>query len=210
MAKYRIKALALRIAIFWDKLRGLDFLPVVQAQQVGLDPKIVFHSSPSGNRYLRAVLSKLHITSKDSIVDIGCGKGSAMRTMLKFPFFRVDGIELSESIFSTALVNFQRLGVSNSKVFHVDATAFAYYGDYNFVYMYNPFPAEIMSRVMELLTASIKSTDREIILIYNNPTCDITVMGGGCFAKLVTHPGAHDNIIAVYSSIGRKSLRLRE
>ncbi len=38
----------------------------------------------SGKKYLINLLNDIDITSKDSIIDIGYGKGSAMRTMLKF------------------------------------------------------------------------------------------------------------------------------
>jgi cyclopropane fatty-acyl-phospholipid synthase-like methyltransferase len=50
-------------------------------------------------------LNDLNITANDSIIDIGCGKGSAMLSMLGFPFARVDGVELSQQIGSIAIRN---------------------------------------------------------------------------------------------------------
>lgn len=111
--------LALRSRILLDKFRGLDFLTVILPEDVGLDPKQAYHSSPSGNKYLVNVLNDINISSQDSIIDIGCGKGSAMRMMLKFPFARVHGIELSEHIAAIAVNNFKRLNRSRGRVFFV-------------------------------------------------------------------------------------------
>jgi len=55
-----------------ERLAGVDFLTVLQAEDVGLDPNNANRSSASGNKWLRNVLKHLSICSEDSIVDIGC------------------------------------------------------------------------------------------------------------------------------------------
>jgi len=78
-----------------DKFNKLDFTTVCEPEELGYNPKIVKRSAPSGDRFLVNMLSDFNITNQDSILDIGCGKGSAIRKMLQFPFAKVDGLELS-------------------------------------------------------------------------------------------------------------------
>jgi len=181
-----------------DRCRGLDFLTKVESAQGGLDPSRSFRSSPSGDRYLQYVLDNLRIKNGDRILDVGCGKGSAMRCMLRFPFSQVDGIELSSTIAAIAEKNFARLGSQRTHVFAVDAVEFPDYGNYEFIYFYNPFPSFVMSAVMRSIAASVMNR-KEIALIYNNPTCHDVVAHAG-FQLLHTFPDRWGNGIAIYSS----------
>ncbi|PDV99212.1 hypothetical protein A9Q02_22285 [Candidatus Chloroploca asiatica] len=194
--------------IFADRLRGLDFLTAVRAEDAGLDPTYAFRSSPSGNKYLRRILTDLKITSKDAILDIGCGKGSAMRTMLAFPFVRVDGIELSEQLAAIATRNFKRLKAQRAHVFHGDASMFAGYDAYNIVYLYNPFPANVMQPVVQALMRSVHEAARELVIIYNNPTCHATVVAQGVFAQKGRYPDQWGNGIVLYSNRDGRESRL--
>ena len=89
-----------------DAILGLDFYSVVLPDEVGINPEISFRSSPSGDGYLHQLLKDLVILQDDAILDIRCGKGNALRTMLEFPFERIDGIELSSQIAKIACMNF--------------------------------------------------------------------------------------------------------
>lgn len=186
-----------RVTILMEKIHGLDFSIVTHADQLGLDPALAFRSSPSGNRYLGRVLANMHVGEGDRILDIGCGKGSAMRSMLAFPFGAVDGLELSPQLADVARRNFARLRTPRAAIFTDDATAFARYGDYNFFYMYNPFPASVMQPVLAALAAHHQS-DGERIIIYNNPTCHAQVVAAG-WTLMRTFPDQWGNGIGVYS-----------
>ncbi len=191
---------ARRARILLDSFRGLDFLTAVKPEEVGLDSASVRKSTPSGNRYLVKVLRGLSITAADSILDIGCGKGSAMRTMLKFPFARVDGLELSEPIAAVAARNFRKLKADRTRVFVGDASRFSGYDAYNVVYLYNPFPVSVMSRVVDALIQSIRRAERELVVIYNNAVCGDVVVGGGVFARMAVYPSEWGTGISVYSN----------
>jgi SAM-dependent methyltransferase len=185
-------------ALAIDRCCGLDFLPKIESAQVGLDPSRAFRYSPSGDHYLRRALTNLQIKSSDRILDIGCGKGSAMRCMLRFPFLQVDGIELSSTMAAIAEKNFARLHSTRAHVFAIDAADFADYGNYEFIYFYNPFPSFVMDAVMRSIAACVKD-QKETLLIYNNPTCHDVVANAG-FKLLHTFPDRWGNGIAIYSS----------
>ncbi len=152
-------------------LQGLDFTAMVDAAELGLDPARSYRSSPSGGSYLASVFRSLEITTDDAIIDVGCGKGSAMRTMLQFPFKRVDGIEIAERLARIGQKNFRKLQADRATIFNCDATTFTEYEAYSYVYFYNPFPAEVMVKVIRRLNIAMQKTGKNITIIYNNPVC---------------------------------------
>src|SRR3990167_1972630 len=99
MMPYRV---AYGLTVFVERLQGVYFVARVEPEVAGLHPATARRVSPSGNKYLRTVLDNLAISSNDAIIDVGCGKGSAMCIMLEFPFWRVAGIELSQRIVDIA------------------------------------------------------------------------------------------------------------
>lgn len=194
------RGLASKIRVLLERFRGLDFSTVTSPEDVGLDPMYAYKSSPSGNKYLVNVLNDFNITPQDSIIDIGCGRGSAMRTMLKFPFARVDGIELSEHIAAIAVRNFKRLNANRIRVFVCDASLFQNYDAYSIVYFYNPFPSSTISDVVDALIRSINRSERELVIIYSNAICHDLVVNRGYFQKIGVYPDEWGNGISIYSN----------
>jgi len=175
-----------------EVIRGVDFMRIIEAHEVGLDPALAVHSSPSGNRYLIRALEAMSITPADRILDIGCGKGSAMSVMLKLPFAAVDGVELSEEIASIARANFVALGVpaERCKVRAADATALRTELDgYSHFYMYNPFRSPIMKRVAANLSESLDRHPRSVSLLYNTPACRADIDATGRFEVVRSFEG---------------------
>jgi SAM-dependent methyltransferase len=195
-----LRNLHLTMTIVLEKLRGLDFSSTMEPEDAGLDPRTSYRSSPSGNRYLSDVLKHIAVTGNDSILDIGCGKGSAMRIMLKFPFARVDGVELSGRVADIAAKNFKKLNVKRARIFPGDASTFEHYDNYSMLYMYNPFPREIMVGVVGNLKRSIDKRDREVLIIYVNPECDDVIVDQGGFSRVGKFPADWGNEIYVYSN----------
>lgn len=178
---------------------GLDFSSIISSEEVGLDPRFFYRSSPSGGKYLFDILKRIDITEKDSIIDVGCGKGSAMRTMLKFSFGRVDGMEASEKIAESAVNNFKKLKEGRVKIFACDATDFDKYEECNFFYFYNPFPCQVMLRVIEKIKLASQNLDKEIFIIYNNPICHNVIVNNG-FNIISDFPDEWGNKIYLYSN----------
>jgi SAM-dependent methyltransferase len=202
--------LAEKRKLILDRLRGLDFITDLSVEDIGLDSKIAYGYSPSGKKYLKNLFLDFNITSKDSIIDIGCGKGSAMRTMLKFPFNRVDGIEFSDILSDIAIRNFKILNANWCRVFHTDASQFKDYDAYNIIYFYNPFPSCVMVAVVDELIHSIKRLDRELVIIYNNPTCHDLIVSQGIFLKMGFYPDEWGHLISIYSNRSYSNSRLSQ
>tara|TARA_B110000046_G_scaffold155409_1_gene165744 strand:- start:137 stop:706 length:570 start_codon:yes stop_codon:yes gene_type:complete len=177
-----------RLTIKIERFLGLDFTSVIATEKLGLDKTLVSKGSPSGNKFLKKLLQDLAISDKDRFLDIGCSKGSAMRTTNKFPFERVDGLELSGKLAEIAKSNFV-----NTNVYNINATHFKRYNDYNFYYLYNPFPAVIMERVMQEINTQNTLNELKYI-IYNNPVCEEVVLKSG-FKNISRYVGKRNSFI---------------
>jgi SAM-dependent methyltransferase len=181
----------------WDRARGLDFETALTSEESGLNPVESHNSTPSGNHFLKRVLDVCSITLDDSILDLGCGKGSAMRLMRKYPFQRITGIELSDKVASIAARNFKRVGDSRCEVLCMDATQFMDYKPYSYLYFYNPFPRQVMQQVMDNLLSSLPA-QRAFTIVYCNPVCHETIIETGKFVQTGDFPADWGNRIYVY------------
>lgn len=144
-------------------------------------------------------MADLPLSPSDAILDIGCAKGSAMACMSEFPFARVEGIEISTELARICARNFQRLKRANVKVHNIDATKFMHFDEYQYFYFYNPFPVHVLKIVLTSITQQI-SPEAEVIIIYNNPPCELTIKEFG-FIKYRTYPDEWGNGIHCYKKM---------
>ncbi len=84
---------------------------------------------------------------------------------------------------------------------NVNATMFKGYANYNFFYLYNPFPKEIMNKTLFQIKSQINSK-KEIVILYNNPVCHEQVLNHG-FYKIKEFPDMWNNGIFIYSNINQ-------
>ena len=194
--------------LIMENFQGVDFSRIVWPEEVGLDSKYVGESTPTWNKYLVRLLKDLHINNQDTILDIGCGKGSAMLAMLKFPFARVDGIELSQAISETAIRNLTKLKKQRWQIFNGDAITYKDYNAYSILYLYHPFPKEIMRQVVANIHSSISGREQEMLVIYNNPVCHEDIVENGVFCKQREYPNGYGDRIFVYSNKNLQHSRL--
>jgi SAM-dependent methyltransferase len=163
------------------RLRGLDLAPVDQ-EALGLDKRVGNWYHDSGGPKLRAVLRRVPIAPEDVALDVGCGKGGAIITLARYPFRRVDGLELSGELIAVAQRNLRRAGV-RCTLHQGDGAQFQALDDYTFFYMYNTFPSEVMRRFMANLEASITARPRRVTLLYKNPVCHDDVVASRSFVE---------------------------
>ena len=162
-----------------DRLRGIDFQSVALPEDLGLDPTVVFPSSPSGGTELRRLLRGIEVRRRSRALDIGCGKGSAIRTMLRLPFARVDGLEVAPELAAAARSNFARLHERRTTIYTADATHFDRYRDYDFLYLYSPFPAVVMAQCMARVIESVDERPRTVTILYVNTHCHDQIVATG-------------------------------
>lgn len=151
----------------------------LQLKLRGIDVQPAWGYSDSGGPWLEPILRTLEITAADSVIDLGSGKGGALLTLARYPFARVDGVEISQQLADISRTNLARAAIVKSQIFCGDAATFVDLDSYTFVYLFNPFPPSVLERVMENLNASIMRRPRPLSIIYMNPEDHDIVMHAG-------------------------------
>jgi len=103
-------------------------------------------------------------------LDAGCGKGNVLVFARKCRFAQVAGVELSDKFFTVCESNMRILGLDDVILFHRDATLLESELDaFNVIYMYNPFPEEVLRKFLLCLKESVTRKPRRICVAYANP-----------------------------------------
>jgi SAM-dependent methyltransferase len=120
---------------------------------------------------LRPALAALPIRHEDfTFVDIGSGKGRALFVAAEFPFRRLIGVEIAGKLCEAARANValkpewrDRISIVNE-----DATRFVYPEGPLVLFLYYPFYAAILRRVLANLEREFSHSTRPIYLLYGN------------------------------------------
>jgi len=164
------------------KLRRVDLGPASH-EQLDIPEGRSHHHLNSGGSHVARVLRTLAISPGDTVLDVGCGKGGALITLSKFPFARVDGLDLSEPAVAIARENLGKVGLTRCTIYQCDAAQFPDYDRYNFLYMFHPFPAAILAEVLQAVRVSLARRPRKLVLIYVNCLSHDTIVAAG-FKKI--------------------------
>ena len=138
------------------------------------------------------IFSYLNITAEDKLLDLGCGKGYAMYLFSQFPFSQIDGVELSKPLCEICNNNLDKLFTDSRErftVFNENALDFDKLDDYNYIYMYNPFPVEIMPQVANMLIESAKRREGKLTVIYQNACKGSLIEADGTFERIMMVKG---------------------
>jgi len=161
------RTILFKLQVHW---KGLDLAPV-EVEELGIPmgrAKMFVDSGASP--VLTKVLKHLPISEQDAVLDFGSGKGGAMLVLLKEKFKRVEGVELSEDMIRIAEQNFRKMGLKQVAIYKADAASFPVGDHTTHFYFYNPFPREVMIRVVQNIFASLRRRPRKATVIYLNPT----------------------------------------
>jgi SAM-dependent methyltransferase len=198
----RLRPLLLRAGETWRDWRdGLDTAGRVAA------PDIVTGSANKarGIRYqptplapLRAVLRTLQLPPGRTFVDIGAGKGRVLLAARELPFARVIGVEYSEPLCAIARRNLavaQRRapGGPPVEIRCCDAADYRFEPGEDVIYLFNPFDAVVLARLLDNLHASLQRAPRPLWLVYHFPRWHAVVTATGWLRPHAMHCyGAHE------------------
>lgn len=170
---------------------GVDFCGYIpDVKEIGLIEGQCNGYEPSYD--MPGIFGYLNIKEGDKLLDVGCGKGFAMYLFANFPFSRIDGVELSSELADIAEDNLKKLFPDEKERFHIyreNALEFNNLDEYNYIYMYNPFPPEVVGRFAEKLKESAKNGNRKLTVIYQNPQKGSLIEKGGVFKRALFMDG---------------------
>jgi SAM-dependent methyltransferase len=126
-----------------------------------------------------------------SFVDLGCGKGRAVMMASGYRFREVVGVELHSVLAEIADANLAVWTAAGRSVCPVrivcqDATEFAFPQGACLIYLFNPFAAPVMERLIERIEADFASRPGMLDLIYFNPESEQLFEAHGGFELLWT------------------------
>jgi SAM-dependent methyltransferase len=109
-----------------------------------------------------------------SFIDLGCGKGRAVMMASEFGFRQVLGMELHAGLAKIAEKNvtvWRTAGraVCPVRILRGDATEFVFPDGACLLYLFNPFAAPVMKRLIERIEEDFRGRPGMLDLIYFNP-----------------------------------------
>ncbi|MEH0019268.1 MAG: class I SAM-dependent methyltransferase [Desulfobacter sp.] len=157
---------------FWEKSNGLNTTRdngLFHHRRCG---ETVPGYAPSGWMSLRQINRVINITAQDTLVDFGSGKGRLIYLAAHYPFKKIIGVEISESLHRIAQKNLSgRAGFACGQIelVHADACEYKLPDDVTIAYFFNPFSGAIFERVIENIRRSLISTPRKLWVVYKKP-----------------------------------------
>ena len=137
---------------------------------------------------IREVLKSLPGLAGSIFIDLGAGKARPVLVAGEFPFKEIVGVELS-----TGLVEIGRNNLSvvarrfpsrpPSKILNEDAATFAFPPGDLVVFLYNPFGASVVQRVVANLEKALADGPRAIRVVYYNPVHGAGFDASPCFQR---------------------------
>lgn len=125
---------------------------------------------PLPYRAIQAILSRMELQENDTFVDIGCGKGRVVCCAARKPIHLALGIEVDEKLWSQAKINLERMRGKRARASVIKAAAQdVSYAEATACYLFNPFGARTLSRVLEGLKASLEESPRHLRICYVHP-----------------------------------------
>ena len=189
-----------RDIIFHIKMMIKDVdLSYQSVDDLGLSNKRSNARSSSFGSFER-VLAKMQIRSDDAIIDLGSGKGAALMIMANYPFRKIAGVEISRDLVEVAQNNLRKLELTDICVHCSDGGKFLDLDDYNYIYMFNPFPCQVVRDVISNLIDSLSRKPRQISIIYINPKCHSEIIESSIFKQVATFESADKLPFYIYGN----------
>jgi SAM-dependent methyltransferase len=180
----------------FDAAHGTDTAGVLVGRELGPSVArgghLVIPYETTSEAAIRLPLDSLGSDLGDSVfLDLGCGKGKPLMVAASYPFRRLIGVDISPACVQAARRNLARYGPEKIDPARVelrvgDAQDVVFPEEPLVVYLYNPFPAAVLERVMDRLEASLRARPRRAAIVYVNPHALGAVTRSGLFARTPT------------------------
>ena len=167
-----------------ERRAGIRTLGHYSPEELGFSSVHRVRYEPGGWLTLRRLLSPSEVGPQDVFVDFGCGMGRVLyQAAVRFPFGRVEGVELSQRLVETARANVERtrhkLICKDVRVVSSDALTYRIPDDVSVAFFFNPFTGPIFASVVERLVASVERNPRALTVIYQNPIEERMLLDAG-------------------------------
>ena len=128
---------------------------------------------PSRVRAFRKLMEHLRLAPGGVFVDFGCGKGRVLCAAAAYPFRRVVGVEFAPELCAVCRDNIAAFrartrSAARMGVVEGDVVDYAFAGDEDLLFFFNPFRPPVMRALMAKVHASLRTHPRDMLLIVSN------------------------------------------
>lgn len=129
---------------------------------------------PSEPELFHRIVSSLDLAfERFTFIDLGSGKGRTLLMASDYRFRRIIGAEIIPELHAIAQENVRRYHEEKQQCSAIDtwlgdAREFAFPPEPLIIYLFNPFPADVLREVLEGLRTSLRTTPRDVYVIYHN------------------------------------------
>jgi len=173
----------------FDRQYGTDTSAIVETFELGLtgpNADKAVRYEPAHVSDVERALAALEVDHpRTTLVDLGSGKGRTLLLASRYPFKRLVGVELAPALHAVAVENVRRWKAAGRdgefSLECVDATRFEPPpGDLAY-YLFNPFGAPVLERVVQRLVDSLAASPREASIVYVFPAHRAVIEATGRF-----------------------------
>ena len=152
---------------------GADDLKALKKKGIDISHATVY--MPVSYRLLEKIFDHIPTECRNHFIDIGCGKGRALCVAAHQGFKQITGVDFSEELCKSATEN---LAITNKAIHGINYTVinenaqhFKIPSNADCIFLFNPFDATIIKKVIENINASLSETHRNLYVCYVNPVC---------------------------------------
>lgn len=133
---------------------------------------------PSDPLTFHEMMAQLAVALREfTFIDLGSGKGRALLMASDYPFRKIIGVELLPELHATAQENVrkyanQRQQCRNFELRAGDARRFALPPGPLVIFLFDPFPEDILRDVIIGIERSGRENPRKVFLLYQNPVSE--------------------------------------
>ncbi|MFA5160527.1 MAG: methyltransferase domain-containing protein [Candidatus Omnitrophota bacterium] len=155
-------------AAYLDKKLGIEAKEDKSPVTWGSSGNSPYQPTPYGR--LEKTMRFLKPSGEDVFVDLGCGKGRAVFFAATHKFKKVIGVEINKKLYDVALQNAGKLKFQGSPSEFINSNAADFDPKEGTVFfMYNPFGAPTLKKVLSNIKDSLASNPRKIRIVYYTP-----------------------------------------
>jgi SAM-dependent methyltransferase len=183
--------------LWFDWRQGMDTSGVVSLANLDLnsvEQGHAMHYEPTPLPVIEEVLQTLGEVGcrfeEFAFVDLGSGKGRTVVRAARYPFKKVVGVEISPGLHQVALQNVVKAtrhssGLTTIECVREDAAQFPIPRTDAVIYLYHPFDALILGRVLENIRASLEKVRSTVYVVYVYPSLSHVIESTGFLKKLL-------------------------
>lgn len=113
------------------------------------------------------------------IFDLGSGKGIGIVKFRQSGIQKVGGVELREDLINICKSNLQILKLNADDLIIGDAANLKSFEGYNVFFLFNPFPVNVVIKVIKNLKEYFDSIQTKVYIVYINPVYKIDFLNAG-------------------------------